>query len=98
MQDLKKHKECVIAWLEGKQIQYRTPEGTWFDIPIPGWQDDYEYRIKHATKKGTYRVAFFKDADNEYTTTAETELDERGFQAQPSFVKWLTDWIEYEVE
>jgi hypothetical protein len=43
-----KHYDTIVAWAEGKQIQWRDPKDDerWSDIKIPNWLEDCEYRIK----------------------------------------------------
>ena len=43
-----KHYECIVAFAEGKKIQYKLPSDIqWFDCHnTPVWYLDTEYRIK----------------------------------------------------
>lgn len=43
-----KHKEAIIAWANGKTIQYRYKNFDWSDMDFesPMWLDDHEYRVK----------------------------------------------------
>lgn len=41
-----KHKELIIAWANGAQIQIQDAQGWWWDIGRPVWDVDSEYRIK----------------------------------------------------
>ena len=42
-----KHYDYIVAWAEGKQIQYKCSDGSWQDtIYTPAWEDTIEYRIK----------------------------------------------------
>ena len=89
-----KHADVIIAWANGAEIERRdTPTKNWRPAPTPGWYEDCEYRVKPVKK---YRVALIKGADY-YTTTADTETDESFISCSAGFVRWLTDWIEYEV-
>ena len=91
-----KHADVIIAWAEGKDVQVRNPiEGSWLDLTIstPKFTDE-EYRIKPLAKK--YRVALFSYSGGSYTSTADTQQDDADFCERPNFVRWLTDWIEYE--
>ena len=93
-----KHADVIIAWAEGKDVQVRD-EGTkrWFDV-MPGnpiFSEDREYRIKPPAEK--YRVALFEsDTSIYYTSTADTPEDADFYEKGRGFVRWLTDWIEYE--
>ena len=93
-----KHADVIIAWAEGKDVQvWDHTINKWGDIPgTPTWREDREYRVKPPTKK--YRVALFKDSfsGDTHTNTAETLNEAKRYEAVPNFVRWLTDWIEYE--
>jgi hypothetical protein len=43
-----KHYECIVAWAEGKQIQFKYENNDWEDLisDFPKWYFRYEYRIK----------------------------------------------------
>ena len=89
-----KHADVIIAWAEGKDVQV-WDEGAkrWCDVVVstPGFTGD-KYRVKPPPKK--YRVALF----NDYTSvcTADNTKDASAYEKERSFVRWLTDWVEYE--
>ena len=90
-----KHADVIIAWAEGAEIERRdTPTENWIPAPTPGWYEDCEYRVKPPVKK--YRVALFKDCTEGYTSTADTQETGNDYEVMHHFVRWLTDWIEYE--
>lgn len=91
-----KHADVIIAWAEGAEIEYRkSPEHIWYSAEYPGWYENYEYRVKPPAKK--YRVALFKYPDYYYyTSTANIQEDAAFYESCRAFVRWLTDWIEYE--
>ena len=89
-----KHADVIHAWAEGAEIEYRSHiDGGWVVTSAPKWLEEYEYRVKPPAKK--YRVALIKGADH-YTTTADTETDASFISCSAGFVRWLTDWVEYE--
>ena len=94
-----KHADVIIAWAEGKDVQVwdRGPN-RWCDVKTstPTFIEDWEYRIKPPAKK--YRVALFrKYKDNEPLVAAvNSQVTADNFESMPDFVRWLTDWIEYE--
>ena len=100
MKQRHKHADVIIAWAEGAEVEYRKdPDRPW--IPLPSrtnWYtyEDVEYRIKPPAKK--HRVALFNDtfSGNMYTGTADTTEDVNFCEKDPGFIRWLTDWIEYE--
>ena len=93
-----KHADVIIAWAEGKAVQVRD-EGTnrWYDIKgkFPLFNEDREHRIKPPANK--YRVALFESGTSiYYTSTADTLEDAEFYEKDIGFIRWLTDWIEYE--
>ena len=42
-----KHYDCIIAWAEGKKIEYKWDyKSRWYDTDRPIWNEDVHYRIK----------------------------------------------------
>ena len=98
MKQRHKHADVIIAWAEGKDVQvWDFTQNEWGDVTdkSPTWCEDWEYRIKPPAKK--YRVALFEsDTSIYYTSTADTPEDADFYEKGRGFVRWLTDWIEYE--
>ena len=97
MKQRHKHADVIIAWAEGKDVQVRDEDNNcWLDVKVycsaPSFNEDWEYRVKPPAKK--YRVALF----NDYTRvcTADNTEVASSYEKEWSFVRWLTDWIEYE--
>jgi hypothetical protein len=93
-----KHADVIIAWAEGAEVEYRNlPGATWVSVGTPGWYENYEYRVKPPTKK--YRVGLFNNGNNGnyYTVVADTQEEAACYVDASGFVRWLTDWVEYEV-
>lgn len=93
-----KHADVIIAWAEGKDVQVwdKGPK-RWCDVTTstPSFFEDRKYRIKPPAKK--YRVALFEsDTSIYYTSTADAPEDPDFYEKGRGFVRWLTDWIEYE--
>ena len=92
-----KHADAIIAWAEGKDVQvWDEGANCWCDIvkAIPFFMGD-KYRIKPPAKK--YRVALFEsDTSIYYTSTADTPEDAEFYEKGRGFIRWLTDWVEYE--
>lgn len=89
-----KHADVVIAWANGAEIEARSSaDRKWVVARNPTWWADVEYRVKPGKK---YRVALFNDNGNIYTSTADTPEDAEFYEKAIGFVRWLTDWIEYE--
>jgi len=54
-----------------------------------------KYRIKPPAKK--YRVALFRRHNDEPLVVASnSQVTADNYESMPDFVRWLTDWIEYE--
>ena len=100
MKQRHKNADVIVAWAEGAEVEYRKgPDRPWVPVPSPSNWYDYEgveYRIKPPPAK--YRVALFNSGNNgsSYTSTADTQKDVHFFEASHGFIRWLTDWIEYE--
>ena len=97
MKQRHKHADVIIAWAEGKDVQiWNSINKRWVDLVLanPNFRAD-KYRIKPPAKK--YRVALFEsDTSVYYTSTADTPEDANFYEKGRGFVRWLTDWIEYE--
>ena len=94
MRQRHKHADVIIAWAEGKDVQV-WEEFSWRDVTVeaPTFMGE-KYRIKPPNKK--YRVALFNYNGNIYTSAADTPEDVEFYEKDIGFVRWLTDWIEYE--
>ena len=92
-----KHADVIIAWAEGKDVQvWDHTINKWGDIPgTPTWRKEWEYRIKPPAEK--YRVALFRRHNCESLVVAcNSPVTAENYESLPDFVRWLTDWIEYE--
>ena len=95
-----KHADVIIAWAEGKDVQV-WDEGPkcWCDVTTstPSFFKDRKYRIKPPAKK--YRVALFRfssEATSRYTACTDIQEGADSYEQHERFVRWLTDWVEYE--
>jgi hypothetical protein len=92
-----KHAEFIKAWADGAEIQFlQISDGCWIDLKSPTWSEYNEYRIKPNKRK--YRVAEMSSryVAPAFTTTADTEIEEKNISTDKDFIRWLTDWIEYD--
>ena len=98
MKQRHKHADVIIAWAEGKDIQLWDVTGErWVDFPNvqPRFLTENTYRIKPPAKK--YRVALFRRHNDEPLVVASnSQVTADNYESMPDFVRWLTDWIEYE--
>lgn len=91
-----KHADVILAWAEGAEIERRAgPYGDWERADAPHWLESWEYRVKPTTKK--YRVALFRYPGSQATASLVNSAEEaQRCENARHFVRWLTDWIEYE--
>ena len=93
-----KHADVIIAWANGAEIEaLSSADRGWLVTRNPTWSEDVEYRVKPPPKK--YRVALFRlpgEAASAYTACTNTQEAADGCEQHGRFVRWLTDWIEYE--
>jgi hypothetical protein len=85
----------ITAYAEGKEIQFKR-NGYAFENYTAHDPDfsvtDTEWRIKPKTQM--YRVAFYIDKT---TCTCDRFESQGDYENATDFVRWLTEWIEYEV-
>ena len=92
-----KHKDVIIAWANGAEVEFRNANTPidWKPIKVPTWFMDTEYRVKPEPKESvhTFRIGVAANGDkNVYTITADNEEEERQLQADPDFIGWISDW------
>lgn len=89
-----KHAALIKQWADGAIIQIYNDDGQcWYDAPLnrPSWHETVTYRVKPVTRK--YRVGLFDGVP----LTAQDSKQAAAFENSIGFIRWLTDWIEYEV-
>ena len=100
--------EILRAIADGKQIQMQARTGEWLDVQDFQVLDNAangpyaadSFRIKHEPKKARYRVAEMREASparDTCTQVADTAGQALCLENSPNFIRWLTDWVEYEV-
>lgn len=83
----------IQAFAEGKPIESKARvNGCWRLIDNPLFRAGFDYRI--AKEEKWYRVALC----DTYTTTADTEEEEKTYEECGYFIRWLTDRVYYDVE
>lgn len=92
MQRAKELLPIIQAFSEGKQIECLASYGEWKPIKEPKFDDLSAYRI--AKEKKWYRVALC----DTYTTTADTEEEEKTYEECGDFIRWLGDRFYYDVD
>lgn len=98
-----KHYDVIVAWAEGKPIQYLSGKH-WFDVPtIEGGASpnfnicNMGWRIKPAAKIIKYRLALMEHSASYYVKCFnETETYYKQ-ETNKKFLNWITDWTEYEI-
>ena len=68
-----KHYECIVAFAEGKKIQYKLPSDIqWLDCHnTPMWYLDIEYRIKPKSKPDIVKYVIADVEDESYIVTKD---------------------------
>ena len=94
----------VQALIEGKTLQKNTgfEKERWEDVVNAHFSDPPKsYRIKPEPKKQSYRVGLFKDDEGIFFTYSIDEIINYNvyetYETKKTFVRWLTDRIEYEL-
>ena len=81
------HADLIYEWARtGKKVQVKY-NGEWVNALTPAWDPKLQYRFKPEVKR--YRVALFEDGPMAATTEDIEDCNK--------FIRWLTDWVEYEV-
>lgn len=95
-----KHKDAIIAWANGEQIEYRNPAFSmkWETVKFPAWSTDVEYRVKPKEEVLRFRVALMHDTHMYFTNTADNAVQEEILQKDPMFIKWLGGWRTFKQE
>ena len=92
-----KHADVIIAWAEGKDVQvWDKNNERWCDMVLadPDFMAD-KYRVKPPPKK--YRVALFLKSDEDsVAVVANSQANADWLETRSNFVRWLTDWVDYE--
>lgn len=64
-----KHRDLIIAWANGSEIEYLDVNGNWKPTDTPEWYRQVEYRIKPVPKPDQVRTMFvelYPKLDNAY--------------------------------
>jgi hypothetical protein len=96
------HCELIKAWADGKEIDfYDVDSNKWLTCEKPAWNKNIRYRIKPELSP-THQVRFFiyhpYCAYYEHVCgNVRSEEDALLWEKDPRFIKWITDWIHYNV-
>lgn len=94
-----KHKDAIIAWANGEQIEYYSESyKAWRECDSPSWLEFDKYRVKPKEVTRQFQVALFKYERSIYTSTADNSEQTKMLESLPNFVGWLTEPISYQVE
>ena len=96
-----RHADVIHAWAEGEAIEYKNlPDGKWYEIKYPHWDDETEYRIKPKIVKkegwvniyGPYAVrcaeAIIGDTGSIYATKEIADLQKRPDRLACTRIEW----------
>lgn len=92
------HKDLIIAWANGAEVQICNEQNQWEDIQSPFWGPNNKYRVKPKEEVLKFQVALFKSERGFYTTTADSVGEAQEVECYEGFVTWITDPIPYQVE
>ena len=77
-----KHRDAIIAWANGEEIEWMNPSGKWQKIDESNWIEYHQYRIKpKMVRKETGGSAF----PNTVLITDEAYADLRGMTMRDYF-------------
>ena len=89
----KKLLPIIQAYAEGKPVEFFSKyHACWMPVLNPTFVSDYKWRV--APEKKWYRVALCTT----YTSTADTEEEEKTYEECGNFIRWLTPRMEYSDE
>lgn len=97
----------VLRWIaDGKAVQWKQSPGRWIDQDAESTLHEIadslynlgRYRLKPHSVNHRCRVALFCADGDSWVELLLSEGDATRAELYPRFVRWLTDWIEYEVD
>lgn len=91
----KKHCDIIKKWADGAEVQWYDPiNKEWRDVECPGFYDEETYRIKPEI----IRVALHRNGtDSGIAITWHDKFKFNEIEKYDSFIRWLTEEIEYEM-
>lgn len=94
------HCELIKAWADGAKIQVLPfGETEWKDLDQPNWHTTGNYRIKPKAKVFKCRPYLYKNMDGVISLeVSKGILTVSEIESHRGFIKWLSDWLTYEVE
>lgn len=93
-----KHHDVIVAWAQGKPIQWRRRDTdnweNWTHIQAPAFAPYYEYRIKPEPIQVKYRVYLWQAAMAEQydVSLVRTEGQASFVEKGSAFRGWIGDW------
>jgi len=98
-----KHADVIHAIADGKEVEgFDEITNEWFPLGYnfrtPVTFEHLEWRIKPEKKVLRYRVALLEKDGYKFTQTADSTDDAIELATCPYFSRWVTVWIEVEVE
>jgi len=107
MTTLHKHAEILRAIADGKKVECKM-HGIWYtytydkidrEVISPLTHPDYEWRIVPEKKVLQYRVAKLgNNIGEKWLETVYNDVQIKAVENWPTFVEWIHDWQEVEVE
>lgn len=95
-----KHKDVIIAWANGAEIQHRSPSTKlWTDNDTPCWIGSYDYRVKpREFKEGAWYPVVSHGGYKEMALFSEGKflVSENGLECEEHNFKWIGEALEIE--
>lgn len=94
-----KHAEWIKLWADGEALEYRVIDLANRWIPVPEsivWNYTSKCDFRLAKPRLRYRVALVREGESYWVLMRETDEGADKLMNHPFFVRWLTDWTEYE--
>lgn len=94
--------EIIIAMKEGKQIEVEQYQNVWVNLKkgdCPNFKYSRYYRIKKENQQ--YKSALMRkygDGDKCYVVSVTNIDSATNVENSNNFIKWLSDWIEFNEE
>ena len=93
--------EYVIAWMQGKLVQYKDERGHWITLTrpegvrkMPHFYRDCVYRIVEPSTRMRIGLVYNVHERVHKEITVHTLLEETNVERLPNFSHWITPWTE----
>lgn len=85
-----KHKDLILAWASGATIQYfSNMRDVWYDVDVPAWSENYQYRIKPAEPRVWYAPVYKHGGVGLLRSEEDYQQRKDSYRDSPSFDRWI---------